>query len=187
MGEEEDHWLIIPVIIGIGLWMIMTDKYFLRSQFQSDPDYAKMMLFGAIATNISSLMWRSFGYIIYRNFGSNYLFFHIIYLFMHAVSETMVIGLLVLISMGWSLNFLTGPRINIAIPIGNTFLILVSFLAVFNIILSLMTQLNNTAHDMHHSFDATSGYILIILRIIVALGFIFSALYTIKESRYRIR
>lgn len=76
-----------------------------------------MILFGAIATNISSLMWRSFGYLIYRNFGSNYLLFHIIYLFMHSVSETMVLSLLVLVSMGWSLNYLQGPQLDIAIPI----------------------------------------------------------------------
>ena len=86
MGEEEDHWLSFPVIIGIGLWVMLSDKYFLRAEFQSDPDYAKMILFGAIATNISSLMWRSFGYLVYYFIDSNYLLFHIIYLFMHAIS-----------------------------------------------------------------------------------------------------
>lgn len=119
MGEEEDHWLTFPVMIAIGLWMVMTDKYFLKGEFQQDPDYAKMILFGAIGTNISSLMWRSFGYLIYLFQGSNYILFHLIYLFMHAVSETMVLSLLVLVSLGWSLNFLVGPKLNIAIPCSN--------------------------------------------------------------------
>ena len=44
---------------------------------------------------------------IYYNIGYNYVLFHIVYLFMHAVSETMVLGLLMLISMGWSLNYLS--------------------------------------------------------------------------------
>jgi hypothetical protein len=66
--------------------MMMTDKYFLKAEFQQDPDYAKMILFGAIGTNISSLMWRSFGYLIYCFRGSNYLLFHLIYLFMHSIS-----------------------------------------------------------------------------------------------------
>lgn len=118
MGEEEDHWLTLPVIICLGLWMIMSDKYFLRAEFQHDPDYAKMILFGAVGTNISSLIWRSFGYLIYLLKGSNYLLFHIIYLFMHAVSETMVLALLLLVSMGWSLNYLTGPQLDIAVPLG---------------------------------------------------------------------
>lgn len=86
MGEEEDHWFIVPVIIGIGFWIIFSDKYFLRGQFLNDPDYAKMILFMAIAGNASSLIWRSFGYLIYRNFGVNFLLFHLVYLFMHALS-----------------------------------------------------------------------------------------------------
>lgn len=97
----------------------MSDKYFLRGEFQHDPDYAKMILFGAIGANISSLMWRSFGYIIYLVRGSNFLLFHLIYLFMHSVSETMVIALLILVSTGWSLNYLTGPKLNIVIPLSN--------------------------------------------------------------------
>lgn len=95
----------------------MTDKYFLSREFQSDPDYAKMILFGAIGANVSSLMWKSFGFMIYYMRGSNYLLFHMIYLFMHSISETLVLSLLVLVSMGWSLNYLTGPKLDIAIPI----------------------------------------------------------------------
>ena len=119
MGEEEDHWVTFPIVIGVGLWILVSDKYFLKAEFQQDPDYAKMILFGAVATNISSLMRRSFGYLIYSFFGSNYLFFHIIYLFMHSISESMVFTLLILVSIGWSLNFLNGPQFDFAIPISN--------------------------------------------------------------------
>ena len=108
MGEEEDHWFVVPFIIVIGCWLIFSDKYFLRGEFQHDPDYAKMILFAGIATNISSLIWKSFGYLLYMYFGKSYLFFHIVYLFMHSVSETMVISLLILIGFGWSINYLSG-------------------------------------------------------------------------------
>ena len=108
--------MVVPIIIGVGFWLIFSNKYFLRGEFQHDPDYAKMILFGAIATNISSLIWRSFGYLIYLEFGTNYLLFHLIYLMMHAISETMVIGLLILIGLGWSINYLTGPNLDISIP-----------------------------------------------------------------------
>ena len=30
MGEEEDHWYIVPVIICVGMWLILSNKYFLR-------------------------------------------------------------------------------------------------------------------------------------------------------------
>lgn len=78
--------MIIPLIILIGIWLIFSDKYFLYGKFQNDPDYAKMILFGSIACNISSLIWRTFGYVIYRNFGVNFILFHLIYLFMHSIS-----------------------------------------------------------------------------------------------------
>jgi hypothetical protein len=117
MGEEEDHWLIVPLIIAIGFWLIFSDKHFLTGSFPSDPDHAKMVLFAAITCNVSSLVWRGFGYIIYRNFGINYLLFHLIYMFMHAISETIILALIVLVSMGWTLNFVTGPRLNLALPI----------------------------------------------------------------------
>ena len=76
-----------------------------------------MILFGGIATNMSSLIWRSFGFIIYTKFGVNFFLFHLTYLFMHAISETMVIGLLLLIGMGWSINYLTGPNLDLSVPI----------------------------------------------------------------------
>lgn len=86
MGEDEDHWAIVPVIISIGLWIMLSNKDFLKDDFQRDPDYAKLLGFGTLATNISSLVWKSFGYFIYRNLGVNYLIFHFIYLFMHSMS-----------------------------------------------------------------------------------------------------
>lgn len=116
MGAEEDHWLILPVIIAIGLWLLFSDKQFLRGEFQYDPDYAKMILFAGIATNVSSLIWRSFGYIIYFIWGVNFQAFHLVYLFMHAVSETIVIGLLMLIGFGWSINFAGASNMDLAIP-----------------------------------------------------------------------
>lgn len=50
-----------------------------------------------------------------------------------------------------------------------------------------MTQLNNTSHDMHHTFDASTGSAIVLLRIIVGFGFILSLVYTYQHSRYRIR
>ncbi len=65
----------------------------------------KMAMFGGIATQISSLMWKSFGFFIYSYTGADYSFFHIVYLFMHSLSESLVIGLIVMIGFGWTINF----------------------------------------------------------------------------------
>ena len=56
-----------------------------------------------------------------------------------------------------------------------------------NIILTLMTQISNSSHDMHHTFDAYTGSILIIVRLVLSIGFLISVLVTIKNSRYRKR
>lgn len=99
----------------------------------------------------------------------------------------MVLALLILISTGWSLNFMTGPKFEISIPICKSIHYLVCFLMILNIALTLMTQISNSAHDMHHTFDASSGTVLIFLRILIALGFIISIIITYNQSRYRIK
>lgn len=78
-----------------------------------------MMMFGGIATQISSLTWKTFGFLIYTFTGSDYGFFHIIYLLMHSVSESLVIGLIVLIGCGWTINFTVIQDSDIYIPIRN--------------------------------------------------------------------
>ena len=30
MGEEEDHWYILPIILVTGYWIVFTNKDFLR-------------------------------------------------------------------------------------------------------------------------------------------------------------
>lgn len=56
-----------------------------------------------------------------------------------------------------------------------------------NIVLSLVAQFYNTAQDMHHTFDAPAGFILICIRVLVGLSFLVSVLVTYQSSRYRVR
>jgi hypothetical protein len=88
----------------------------MRSATEEEKDYAKIGLFAGVSTNISSLIWKSFGFLIYTWFGMDYLFFHLIYLFMHAVSETIVLALLLLIGTGWSLTYIKFPTIDLMLP-----------------------------------------------------------------------
>jgi len=77
------------------------------------------MMFAGIATQISSLIWKTFGFLIYTYSGSDYGFFHFIYLFMHSISESLVIGLIVLISFGWTINYTTIKDADLYVPIRN--------------------------------------------------------------------
>ncbi len=46
----------------------------------------KFMMFTGTATQVSSLTWKTFGYLIYLYTGNDYGLFHFIYLFMHSMS-----------------------------------------------------------------------------------------------------
>ena len=58
---------------------------------------------------------------------------------------------------------------------------------MINIMTTLLTQIANNAHDMHHTFDAVAGTILIITRLVTALGFLVAVAWTYTNSRYRVK
>jgi hypothetical protein len=76
-----------------------------------------MIMFAGIATQISSLTWKTVGFLIYVYTGADYMVFHLIYLLMHSMSESLVIGLIVLIGFGWTINFKWGKDMDIYGPI----------------------------------------------------------------------
>ena len=80
-------------------------------------------MFAGIATQISSLVWKTFGYLIYVYTGSDYGLFHLIYLLMHSISESLVIGLIILIGYGWTINYNTIQDSDLYVPISKLFLI----------------------------------------------------------------
>ncbi len=100
------------------MWLVYFYNKKMNGQ-QLKEEKHKMMMFAGIATQISSLTWKTFGYLIYIYTGSDYGFFHIIYLLMHSVSESLVIGLIVLIGFGWTINFKTITDADLYIPIRN--------------------------------------------------------------------
>ena len=63
----------------------------------------------------------------------------------------------------------------------------VSFVAMVNILSSLLTQIGNTPHDMHHTFDAVAGSVLIVTRLITALIFLGAVAWTSSNSRYKVK
>lgn len=64
---------------------------------------------------------------------------------------------------------------------------LVMFLAFINVVLTVLTKLGSSNHDMHHIFDNVSGHILIGYRIIIFLIFIYAITNTYKVSRSRVK
>lgn len=118
VGEEEDHWYIIPFIIVAG--MLVTHYYMQEFKMvsSSDPEWSKMLLFIGTITQISSLFWKFMGFLIYGWTGSDYFFFHLIYLLLHSTSEAAIVGLISLVGFGWTLTFNQAKHFEIFIPLG---------------------------------------------------------------------
>lgn len=76
-------------------------------------------MFAGIATQISSLVWKTFGFLIYTYTGSDYGLFHLIYLLMHSISESLVIGLIIMIGFGWTINYSTIKDSDLYVPVRN--------------------------------------------------------------------
>lgn len=84
MGEEEDHWYIVPFIVIAGFFIVL--QYQKKKEFNEKDNWVKMMLFAGTATQVSSLIWKTFGFLIFAYTGQDYFFFHFIYLLMHSTS-----------------------------------------------------------------------------------------------------
>ena len=56
-----------------------------------------------------------------------------------------------------------------------------------NIMMTLLTQLNNKDHDRHHVFDTISGTLLMMERLTLAFLFFVGIVITYTQSRYRIK
>lgn len=111
VGEEEDHWYIVPLIIVANVWLVY---YYMTRMKDTDikSQLHKVVMFVGVATQISSLTWRTFGFLVYTFSGYDFGFFHFIYLFMHTMSEFVVIELIILIGLGWTINFMTFNKKN---------------------------------------------------------------------------
>ena len=116
MGEEEDHWYIVPFIVGAGAWMVY--YYFNAYAQMRDIDWAKILLFAGVCTQVSSLVWRSIGFTIYHFTGWDHYFFHVIYLLLHSSSESAVIALFTLVAFGWTLTFEWDDTFKLFLPAG---------------------------------------------------------------------
>lgn len=144
-------------------------------------------MFAGIATQVSSLTWKTFGFLIYTYSGSDYGFFHVIYLLMHSVSESLVIGLVVLMGFGWTINFTVIKEADLYIPIRKFYFNLVGCMGFMNAMLTMLTKIQSGEHDRHHIFDNISGYVIIGYRLLILIVFIFGVINTYFQSRMRVK
>lgn len=82
-----------------------------------------MLLFAGTITQVSSLFWKSIGFVIYHYTGADYFLFHLIYLLLHSTSESAILALVTLIGFGWTLTFQSGQYFDVFLPLGMSFYI----------------------------------------------------------------
>lgn len=103
--------------------LLVVNYYFklIKDQGPQALDYPKMLLFMGTVTQVSSLFWKMMGFLIYIFTGSDYFFFHIIYLLLHSTSEAAIVALLTLIAFGWTLTFNKGNNLDLFLPLSTFF------------------------------------------------------------------
>jgi hypothetical protein len=103
----------------MSVWLLMKTKVF---KFQmTDIDYPKIVLSVCLLSNTIGLLCKSLNYIALEYYDDYFMSLELLYLGMYAVSETVLIFLIVLIGYGWSINFSNDHNIMNYLPWGNRF------------------------------------------------------------------
>ena len=121
LGSEEDSWLIYPLVLLVGAWLVYRiDK---QKPWEGEKNWIQIILFLGIIARTSALFWKSLGYLIYWRYGSNYTIFEIFYLALHGLSECIMICIIILVAFGWYILFLNHQDFDIFISLRNPLLI----------------------------------------------------------------
>lgn len=104
--DEDDNWLIMPIALLVAVWL----SFRTRSEIVKgdEVDYAKGSLLFSVLLNFAALLAKLVAWVIYAHTGTDYELLDILYLTCHSISEGLIIGLLVLLAFGWTINFLSG-------------------------------------------------------------------------------
>lgn len=84
-----------------------------------ETDYVKYLVASCIWMNLISLIFKYIGYLIYIYAGVDYSFFDFVYLFFHAVGDSVIVSIFIFVSYGWTITFLKGTDFDLYVPLGN--------------------------------------------------------------------
>lgn len=151
---------------------------FLSKEKEDEGDnWIKSCLKVSLWLGITSIIFKYFGFFIYAYInGGEYQFFDFMYMLLHSTSDAILIVLIILIAFGWTVTFNTNMDFDIYVP-------LACMLGFINIIMTLLTKINDGDHDKHHMYDSIPAYVLIgfrILGFLIFLGGIIRSLVYLK-------
>jgi hypothetical protein len=120
----------------------------------------KWLLRMSMVFEIVCISFKYIGFIIYAYFGGeDYSFFDFIYLFLHSISDSIILVLLLLLSYGWTVIFKSTNDFDIYVP-------LASILGLVNVIMTVLNKVTDGDHDKFHIYDSVPAYIMLFFKLI---------------------
>jgi hypothetical protein len=83
-----------------------------------DTDYVKILVAVCLWLNLTSLIFKYAGYLIYVYFGLEYSFFDFMYLLFHSVGDSVIVAIFLFVSFGWTITFISGKDFDLYVPLG---------------------------------------------------------------------
>lgn len=128
---------------------------------------------------IFAVGFKYIGFVFYVNvsgYESNFTDF--MYLLLHAISDTVLMLLLLFLAYGWTVQFKRSRDFDIY---GS----LAGMLGIVNIMMTLFNKIADGNHDKYHMFDTTPAYVMMgfrILAFLIFLGGIVRSLFAVKKD-----
>ena len=106
-----------------------------------------------------------------------------LYLLLHATSDSILIVLLLLLSFGWTVTFKNARDFDLYVP-------LACMLGLVNVIMTMLNKIADGEHDKYHMYDTIPAYIMIGFRMVGLLVFLFGvgqSYLTLKKNEEEVK
>lgn len=109
---------------------------------------------------LSATAFKYIGFVIYAYVsGEDYQFFDFMYLLLYAISDSIIIVLLMILAFGWTVTFNSTKDFDLYVP-------LASMLGMINVIMTTLNKVTDGDHNKYHMFDSVPAYIMVFFRLI---------------------
>ena len=110
--------------------------YFLfRDREEEGDNWIKLLLKVSLSVGVVSIVFKYIGFVVYAyDSGVNYNVFDVFYLLLHAISDSILMVLLMLLSFGWTVTFRNARDFDLYVP-------LACMLGLVNIIMTMLNKI----------------------------------------------
>ena len=91
--------------------------------------------------------------------------------------------MLIFVAFGWTITFLYNKNFDLYLPLSNQSTIIVIMLGLVNVILTILTKLNDGEHDKYHMHDTVPSYILLYFRFMSLGLFLIGIFLTYRSNK----